>query len=355
MRPCFCARPRNCIRSSTRVFRNLGHGHGRSGAGSGCVRMGWGQALRQRGFLALIGLPVLLLAACAEPYDFGDSGAPPPSVSPSEPPPDEGNGDSGAPPPSVSPSEPPPDEGNGDSGAPPPSASPTALPPSATPSEPPPEGEAPPDETWSAQVREFLSDCADGIEDWRAGEVQYPGKLELEYGEATTYVATLDIRNVPDLPSREIPGPAAESVEVFVQCTIAARLSPVGDALTVDDTRWISRIFTPSGVVDWSWRVEAQEPKDGQLRLQVQPAVTSEGRIVFPPEDSPQRTDFITDVETNATWAQEMGQTFKENWAPLSAIGVALITGLIWLLTKLSVIRERLERLTKKPSKQESS
>lgn len=200
------------------------------------------------------------------------------------------------------------------------------------------------EEPWWPEVNEFLSDCNQGVVSWRPGEVRYPSTFQVTMGESSTYVATLDIRNTPEAPSKEIPGPDPESEMVFVQCAVAAHLVPADDTFSVDPTDWIARTFTPSGTVDWSWSVKAEKVHDGDLSLQLMPAVTSNQQLLVVENSGSSRTDFVTHVTTQATWAQSLAQWIDDNKLPLIATAVALFGAVIWLLRRADEIRQIIRR-----------
>ncbi len=54
-----------------------------------------------------------------------------------------------------------------------------------------------------------------------------------------------------------------------------ARPVPVGTGVEVDERDFVQRRCTPSGVANWSWSIKAVELGTHQLRLELQPAVTS--------------------------------------------------------------------------------
>jgi hypothetical protein len=111
---------------------------------------------------------------------------------------------------------------------------------------------------------------------------------------------------------------------------LSARLVPVGQSLEVDNKDWILREFTPSGVLNWSWSITALAPDDHELRLELQPAVTTtRNGHVFAPSDSPLNTStFITRVRVNASWIQRVGQWWKDTWGIIVLVAVAIGTAL---------------------------
>ncbi len=61
-----------------------------------------------------------------------------------------------------------------------------------------------------------------------------------------------------------------------MQCVLSARLVPVGSSLEVDKKDWITREFTPTGYLNWSWSVTAHAAHDQEIQLELQPAVTTQ-------------------------------------------------------------------------------
>jgi hypothetical protein len=178
-------------------------------------------------------------------------------------------------------------------------------------------------ERWDADVDAFLQECEQGVGTWQAAQVDYPGVLQVQFGEPAAYIATLDIRKASNASGKEIPGPGPESKPVFVQCVVAARLVPMGDGLTVDETEWVPRTFTPSGVVDWAWGVTAIEARDQQLRLELHPAVESPLGLTVG-GGATATTTFITEVRTEASAVQHVRQYLEDNWP-----AVTLIAGIV--------------------------
>jgi hypothetical protein len=180
-----------------------------------------------------------------------------------------------------------------------------------------------------------LADCEKGISNWKTGQVDYPERLSLNMGQSTAYVVAIDIRNNPLPTEKVIPGSAPQSAPIAVQCVLSARLVPVGQSLEVSDREWILREFTPTGLLNWSWSVKALAPGDQELRLELEPAVTTQGKYILTQGDNSLNVStFITQVHVNASSIQRVGQWWNEYWGIISlivaAIGAALISIVKW-------------------------
>ena len=252
---------------------------------------------------------------------------------PGAPAPTEGGAD-GAP----DPGSPAPTEGGADaapepSGSPEPSSSPE---PSATPAPPDPE----------ASLERFQQDCEQGVEEWRAGQVDYPLDLAIDLNETISYDAAVDVRDAP-LPPDEVIDTGngrATQESVSVKCTVAARLSAVGDALEVEELSnetsggWVLQEFTPSGTLEWSWSVSAIHPVDQDLRLELRPAIVTEAETGDLGYSSTNQASFMTHVHIEATVLQSAAFWFETNWPMITAIGLALgaaILGVIGWMTNV--------------------
>ncbi|KQP70972.1 hypothetical protein ASF40_03865 [Microbacterium sp. Leaf288] len=275
---------------------------------------------------------VLLLSGCAA--DGADSGPQPTAVPSSQP--TTGGGDEG--------------DGEGEPGSEP-SAEPTEgggqVEPGLPTAGPTPEPGAPPgpDEA----VARFQERCEEGVEEWREGKVDYPSELSVPVEGAVNYNAALDVRSEP-LPADEVVDVgdgAAASEEVLVKCTVAARLTPVGDALSVAEEPtesvggWIVQEFSPKGVVEWSWTVTALEPVDQQLRLELRPAIVVEDAAGDPGYASRNLASFTTDVTVEASLLHRTAYWFEVNWPLIVIIATAIGAGSLAVVTWWRKIRPR--------------
>lgn len=273
---------------------------------------------------------LLLLAACAgcAPDDAREGTEPPSTSADPEP---------GAPP----------------TDAEPPSAIPDDVAPDPRPSQvPPPPPLPPPTDPGSTDqtVFDFEQKCAEGVESWRAGQVDFPERLTLAVDQSASYNAAVDVRSAP-LPPGEVilavPG-AAEAEEVLVKCTVAARLRPVGDSLDVDDQSgdsgaWIVQDFTPSGVVEWFWTVTAEKPKDSELILELRPAVAfgdESGDLLYAGESV---TAIITDVTVEASFLSRAAYWVEVNMPLVVVIAGAAGAGVIALAAWWTRLRKEFD------------
>lgn len=184
----------------------------------------------------------------------------------------------------------------------------------------------PPGPPLDPETAKFVENCAKGVSEWRAGQVDYPRRLTLNQGESASYVAAVDIRNRPLPPVQVIPGEGPHSEPVAVQCALGARLVPVGGSLEVEDTYWVVREFTPTGVVNWSWSVKALAPEAHDLRLELQPTLIEvHGRFALPTDESlTQVSSFVTGVQVNTSLTQRFDQWWRDNWNMITTVAVAL-------------------------------
>ena len=202
--------------------------------------------------------------------------------------------------------------------------------------------------TVTKDLVQHLRDCEQGVSDWQPGQVDYPTSLEIKVGETATYVAAVDIRDVLQPPTEVVPDSSARSEPVAVKCEIAARLTPLGDALQADSTEWSVRTFTPNGFTRWAWLVKAAKAEDQSLRLELQPAITSAGGDVLVSDRSTNVGVFITRVHVTQSVGQAAGQWWDENWGKLSVIAAAIGAALVALVKWSGGFAESIRNLRRK-------
>ncbi len=178
-----------------------------------------------------------------------------------------------------------------------------------------------PEET---DLASFLAGCERGIRDWRAAQVDYPAELSIEKGGTETYVVAVDASDTPLDPGEAIPGPSPTGEAVFVRCEVAARLTPLGSALTVDEDDWIVRSFTPTGVIRWTWVVTAVEADDQDLELELQPAVRSEDGTILVGQSSTEISSFITAVRVEEGAVERVGEWWESRWAIIALVAAGI-------------------------------
>jgi len=209
-----------------------------------------------------------------------------------------------------------------------PSQSPVPSPTQSSAPLPPP---APPPPTQDDALSAFQAQCEDGVEEWKAAQVDYPATMSLDVGEAETYNAAVDARSAP-LPAEEVieaDSGAANSESVQVRCVIAARLRAVGETLAVEDPAedsggWIAQEFTPTGVLEWAWTVTADKPADAELRLDLKPAIAIGSSGTATQYASQSTTSFTTDVDVSGNWLSHVAFWFDNNWGYVTAIAITL-------------------------------
>ncbi|WP_456788838.1 hypothetical protein [Cellulomonas sp. P5_C5] len=170
---------------------------------------------------------------------------------------------------------------------------------------------------------DFLTDCEQGAENWREGQLDFPAVLVVDLGEEETYVAVLDLTDEPAPPTDVVPGPSPTSASIQARCVIAARLTPLGDGLEVDEGEWRTRQFTPVGSVRWAWSVEATDPGDGDVRLELRPAVEAGGDVTVGDDDT-KVLEYVTTIQVRTPLVRQAGDWWNESWGTISAIAIAL-------------------------------
>lgn len=183
-----------------------------------------------------------------------------------------------------------------------------------------------------ADLEAFLADCERGVREWRAAQVDYPTELVARVGETVTYVAAVDARDTPVDPSEAIPGPSPTGEAAFVRCEVAARLTPVGDALTVDGDDWVLRRFTPVGLIRWTWAVTAVKGGDHDLQLELQPAVRAEDGSVLISDTSMDVSSFLTRARVGEDPIDRVGNWWTDHWGTLALVGAGIGAAILGVL-----------------------
>jgi uncharacterized protein YeaO (DUF488 family) len=191
-------------------------------------------------------------------------------------------------------------------------------------------------------LEEFLRRCEQGVREWQAAQVDYPSDLTVGVGETVAYVAAVDASDTPPPPESVVPGPAPTAEPVFVRCEIAARLTAVGDGLTVDDDGWIVRSFTPTGLIRWSWGVTAAEVGEADLRLELQPAVRSADGEILVGALSTEVSSFFTHTRATQTTVHGMGRWWTDNWGTVTLVAGGIGGAVLALLGYGTKLVERL-------------
>jgi hypothetical protein len=162
--------------------------------------------------------------------------------------------------------------------------------------------------------------------------VDYPAELSIEKGGTESYVVAVDASDTPLDPGEAIPGPSPTGEAVFVRCEVAARLTPLGGALTVDEDDWIVRTFTPTGVIRWTWVVTAVEADDQDLELELQPAVRSEDGTILVGQSSTEISSFIAGVRVEEDPVERVGEWWESRWAIIALVAAGIGAALLALL-----------------------
>ena len=82
---------------------------------------------------------------------------------------------------------------------------------------------------------------------------------------------------------------------------------PARRPLTVDESDWIVRTFTPTGVIRWTWVVTAVEADDQDLELELQPAVRSQDGTILVGKSSTEISSFLTRDRVEEDAAHRVG------------------------------------------------
>jgi hypothetical protein len=186
------------------------------------------------------------------------------------------------------------------------------------------------------------------LSSWRMGQVNYPMTIELEVSKSAVYVAAVDVRDQPAPAAEVIPASSAVGTRIAVRCVLNARLS--GDeVLTVDPDDWTTRQFNPVGILNWSWRVTADDTGDHDLVLALQPAVIAEdtGEVIAIGDKSRETSTFTTRVRVNGSVPQQLGSWWKQNWPAISLVGGGaggvILASILWGRKSLVGIRDLLK------------
>lgn len=205
----------------------------------------------------------------------------------------------------------------------------------------------------SLQEYRRLCEQAGSDEEWRAGQIDYPGHVSLGMGESKTYQAAVDTRSVPLPPGQVIDSASPKSKPVLVRCILSARLDSVDDGLEVSAENeglggWHSQAFSASGVIEWIWTVRAAEPGDHELRLTVRPITTEQDLMNNLPVE---QKSFTTDVEVDASFVQEAAHWIDTQFTAVNALLVSIGGVVLGVLGFITNTNDYLRNLRKRPSR----
>lgn len=180
------------------------------------------------------------------------------------------------------------------------------------------------------QLDAYAKRCESRLDrDYQRAVIHYPSSLPASMSRASAYVAALDLRVDPPPSGAVIHSENGVTERISVKCVVAARLNPVGTDLDVtpgDD--WQYQEWSPTGVVKFAWSVTPKAPNDGQLQLDVRPAVKG---YVVEPSVEPVAT-YITDVNVEASPIQELWYWTQSEWKLVAAIAVVFGGAFLGLL-----------------------
>ncbi len=201
------------------------------------------------------------------------------------------------------------------------------------------------------EIAAFIRECRRSTT-FRVGQVDFPKTFELRLGETRSYNAAVDVRAQPAPATRVIDAGDPREEPIKVQCVLSARLVPVGAALKVvasgdtDERGWMPRQFTPDGVVEWSWDISALEPRDQELRLELQPAVAVEDTSLS--QTISTTASFVTPVSVGATGLERGSFWFKTQWPLVTGIAGAVGVAVLGILAFSTKARDALTALFKR-------
>lgn len=184
------------------------------------------------------------------------------------------------------------------------------------------------------ELEQHLAACAQQMDSRQLGQVRYPLSLPVQLGQEATYEASLDIR--PGAVQQPAPNADTQVATVEVRCGVGARLIGLANSITVEDeNEWVYLQFDTFGVFQWTWTIQATEPEDSQVRLELRPAVAvSGGGFVVPGNDDPRAptVSYISDIDVQAGLVEEADFFASDSWpkiARMAAIAGAALLALV--------------------------
>jgi len=165
--------------------------------------------------------------------------------------------------------------------------------------------------------------------------VSYPEEMTVPIDNSASFNAALDVGTEP-LPADErieVEDGEATSEVVLVKCTVAARLTSVGEALSIADhlsatgNGWVVQDFSPTGVIEWAWTVTAHKPVEQELLLELRPAIVVDADAGDMEYASRNMATFTTEVAVDASPMHHTAYWFEVNWPLIAIVATALGTG----------------------------
>jgi hypothetical protein len=187
----------------------------------------------------------------------------------------------------------------------------------------------------------FVRNCENAVREWRTGNVDYPGTFRVDPDQTFSYVAVVDVRDVPVPAPTALPGqPNPQSQPVAVKCDVAARLVAVDSKLEVSTIAWVPRVFTPTGTTNWSWVVKATGTGSSQLRLEIEPAIDLRNGYPQVSDNDPTISSYITEVEITESVPQKVASWIDENKLAVGTIAVAVVGAAAFLIRAWKRLRK---------------
>lgn len=175
------------------------------------------------------------------------------------------------------------------------------------------------------EVQDFVKDCQNSVNAWRAGQISWPPKMSIDVGDSVTYQAAVDVHTVPLPPAVVLGVKDTASAPVSVRCALSARLVPVDDSVEVvnnDAEGWRPRLFDESGVLQWSWTVKPKALGTHQLRLELKP-VAQASKFQF--MDEGQTFTRVTPIEVSGSALQRVASAVDETKGTVGVLFGALM------------------------------
>jgi hypothetical protein len=192
----------------------------------------------------------------------------------------------------------------------------------------------------SPALDSFVRNCENAVREWRAGNVDYPGSFRVAPDQTFSYLAVVDVRDVPVPAPTALPGlPNPQSQPVAVKCDVAARLVAVDDKLEVSTTGWVPRTFTPTGTTNWTWSVKATGDGSSQLRLEIEPAIDLRNGYPQVSDNDPTISTYVTDVQITGSPLQRVASWIDDNKVAVGTIAAAIVGAAAFVIRAVRRLR----------------
>lgn len=196
--------------------------------------------------------------------------------------------------------------------------------------------------TARAEILQYLADCGKRASEWLPAAIRRPADFTIPINETRTYEVEVQVDEATAAGERGTVRQVRETgtdvvlEDVAVQCVLSARLvPPAGDTVTVENTRWVPRQFTPSGSVNWIWNISAKRPGTYPLRVELDPALSAaDGSRIIAEGDPERARGYPTRLTVDAPLLTRARVWTEDNWGKLvtavGALGVGLLALVKW-------------------------